>query len=103
MSLNIQLKDKILEVNIEGEINLYNVADYRNEINESLEKELSVETIELNLGKVPYIDSSGIGFLVQLQRKLKNQNKLLRLSKIQNEVFESFKMSSIDSHFNIIE
>jgi anti-anti-sigma factor len=88
-------------VEIEDELNLYNVADYRTSAYEFLDNN-NPSTVVLSLEKVPYIDSSGIGFLVQFQRRSKKANQGFLLYKIQDEVMDSFKLSSIDKNFTFI-
>lgn len=87
MSVRVNKSEKFVEVVIE---------------NNSLEKEVATElrdtvlalleeghsNFELNFAKTEYADSSGIGKLLFLQKKLESANKKLKISKISPRFYE---------------
>ena len=65
MNLNIQsaVEGDLGKLGVEGEVDVSNADSLREGIAGLLEDE-QVKTIEVDLGEVPYIDSTGIGVLV---------------------------------------
>ncbi|PJZ70412.1 hypothetical protein CH373_04885 [Leptospira perolatii] len=89
-------------IGIEGEINLYNVSDLRNSLYPMIEAEKVCAGIILNMESVPYIDSSGVGFLAQLQRKVKNHKMNFQLTKLKPDVLTILRLASLEKHFDIV-
>ncbi|MBA2875235.1 STAS domain-containing protein [Thermaerobacillus caldiproteolyticus] len=63
------------------------------EIMEEIIQELQFfETIHINLSEVLFVDSTGIGLLINLVNTLKQENKHVMISGTQPEVEEVFKI-----------
>jgi len=57
--------------------------------------------IDLDLSKVNYIDSSGVGVLISLLKLQKNKGKSLKISKVSPKVLNVLKLSSLSDVFNV--
>ncbi len=84
---------------IEGEID----AEYAPQFKKSLAK-LSLERqkkIILDLNKVTFVDSTGLGVMISLMRQLKEQEGELRLVGLQEEVRSVFEITRLYKVFEI--
>jgi anti-anti-sigma factor len=70
------------------------------EIVETLEK-TEESNVLLHFGRVAFLSSSALGMLVRLKKKCKEFEISLRLSNIAPEIFEVFKITSLDKLFDI--
>lgn len=55
----------------------------------------------IDLQEVPYIDSSGIGMLVEIFRRMKASGGSLRLCGLSERVVGVFEITKLDKFFNI--
>jgi hypothetical protein len=55
------------------------------------------------MDSVPYIDSTGVGFLVSSHTSLKSQGGQLKLLKVKPKILEVFKVMSLLSIFELFE
>ncbi|MBB5326164.1 anti-anti-sigma factor [Anoxybacillus tepidamans] len=59
---------------------------------EIIKKLQPFQYVHINLGEVPFVDSTGIGLLIHLVDTLKQENKDVTISHIQPDVEEVFKI-----------
>lgn len=90
------LKDKILTLYFEGELNSFNSEDVENEIEEILNSNDNYKKLVLDLEKLRYISSAGLRIIV----KLKQENDDLKLVKVPEGVYDVFEMVGFQ---NIVE
>ncbi|HMV76787.1 MAG TPA: STAS domain-containing protein [Leptospiraceae bacterium] len=88
-------------VDIVGEVDLYNTKEIKDLIDQMI-KEGKYQII-LNLGQVPFMDSSGIGTLVTGMYRLKKYQGNLKIVNIVGSVAKVFKMTGMDAHLEIFE
>lgn len=93
--------DSIPVVDIIGEVDLYNTKEIKDLIDQMI-KEGRYQII-LNLEKVPFMDSSGIGTLVTAMYRLKKYHGNLKILKVVGSVAKVFKMTGMDAHLEIFE
>jgi anti-sigma B factor antagonist len=70
MDINTRSKGDIIILDIAGEIDLYNAPEIKDIINKLIEEKKY--SVIINLEKVTYIDSSGIGAFISSLSNLKN-------------------------------
>ena len=91
----------ILIYDVEGEIDLYHAPTLRDMINEGiLEGKLK---LILNLEKVSYIDSFGIGVLISSLSNLKAKEGNMYILNMGPQVKKVFELSRLIGFFNIFE
>ncbi len=97
MNLNIQsaVEGDLGKLGVEGEVDVSNADSLREGIAGLLEDE-QVKTIEVDLGEVPYIDSTGIGVLVGAAHRADEAGKALRVVRAQDNVSRIFGMLGVD-------
>ncbi len=93
--------DSIPIIDVIGEVDLYNTKELKDLIDQLI-KEGKYQII-INLEKVPFMDSSGIGTLVTSMYKLKKYHGNLKILKIVGSVAKVFKMTGMDAHLEIYE
>ncbi|MCX8000077.1 MAG: STAS domain-containing protein [Leptospiraceae bacterium] len=93
--------DSIPIIDIIGEVDLYNTKELKDLI-DNLIKEGKYQII-INLEKVPFMDSSGIGTLVTSMYKLKKYHGNLKVLKVVGSVAKVFKMTGMDAHLEIFD
>ena len=86
-----------LIAHIEGEIDLETTDDLREKISVIIDNNSS---IELNLTKVTYIDSSGVAVLIESNQKAQELDKELTLN-LSEAVLSVLKMAKLESFFKM--
>jgi anti-sigma B factor antagonist len=64
---------------------------------------MGIEKLLIDMDNVPYIDSTGVGFLVSSHTSLKSQGGQLKLLKVKPKILEVFKVMSLLSVFELFE
>jgi len=86
---------------INGEIDLYNAPEIKEKIKEEMNK--NKVNIVINLDKVSYIDSSGIGVLISSLSNLKKVGGALKLINVYASVRKVFELTKLTSFFDIYD
>ncbi|MCX7633269.1 MAG: STAS domain-containing protein [Turneriella sp.] len=89
-------------VRIIGDVDLYNVGDLKRAVF-GLIDEGEVNSLVVDLSKVNYIDSSGVGALVAAHKKMKTQGGKFALLGPTEDVFNILKLATLDQFFKIYE
>jgi anti-anti-sigma factor len=88
----------VVIVRIRGEIDLHNSPDLRESLLDLLVQNKPAKLI-LNLGEVPYMDSSAIAVLVESLKKLGRPRGKLCLTNLQPRVQSLLEIARLDSIF----
>ncbi len=89
--------DRILELPLNGQLDLYRCPDLKAEIKTNLDggyRYLIFDLTDLN-----YIDSSGIGTLIQISNWMRKRGGVMLLVNTQGSVEKIFQMSKLDEFF----
>ena len=97
MDIREENTDTKLIAHIEGEIDLEKTDDLREKIAVIIDIHKS---IELNLTKVTYIDSSGVAVLIESNQKAQELDKELTLN-LSEAVLSVLKMAKLESFFKM--
>jgi anti-sigma B factor antagonist len=60
-----------------------------------------VHAVIINFSKVSYLNSSGLRELIQILKLMKEQNKILLLTAVNNEIMKIFNSTNLNKLFNI--
>ena len=93
-------KHKIIAV--DGDVDLYNVAELKQSIFKLLDSE-QIESLIIDMKGINYMDSSGVGALVAGQKKVKTQGGKFSLVNINEDVMNILKLATLDQFFTIFE
>ena len=80
-----------------GKIDVTNVAEFEKEVNEEID---NISYLTMDLSEVNYISSVGLRAFLSFQKKLQSKDKM-RITNVQSEVLEIFKMVGFDKVLNI--
>lgn len=101
MEINTREVNNVTIFDIVGEIDLYNAPDIKEIIKKHIEQQKY--NVIVNLEKVSYIDSSGIGALISSLSNLKKYQGNLKIIKIHGSVKKVFELTKLTSFFEIYE
>ena len=99
MGLKIEYKEGYVLVTPNEEIEVYNIAEIKESIFEIVER--GNNKMVMNLENVEYIDSSGLGALVTLLKKLRSGNGKLVLVNPKSSVKQILGLTNLDKVFII--
>ncbi len=86
---------------INGEIDLYNAPEIKEKIKDEMNK--NKVNVIINLDRVSYIDSSGIGVLISSLSNLKKIGGALKLINVYASVRKVFELTKLTSFFDIYD
>ena len=95
----IDTKNDFWEVSVAGELDV-STAD---ELKKSLHKLVDEKNIDmkLNLENLDYIDSTGLGVMIGILKRLKIENKEVYIEKPKNNVRKIFNITGLDKVFKM--
>lgn len=98
MSIEQKINGNVGVLFLSGDIDLDKSPEVRENIKDLINK---VKTIEVQLSKVSYIDSSGIAALVEGMQLSKTNSKEFYLTEVSNEVMKVIQLAHLDKIFKI--
>jgi len=101
MDITKRAKGEVIVLDISGEIDLYNAPEIKDIINKLIEEQKF--NVIINLEKVSYIDSSGIGALISSLSILKKYQGGLKISNVYASVRKVFELTKLTSFFEIFD
>lgn len=97
-----EVREKGLKlVTIEGEIDVYTSIELRNEIKTVIDE--GSKLLIMDLGKVTYMDSSGLGTLVSILQRLKKEEGSLKLIKVTTNIKKIFELTRLTRYFEMFD
>jgi len=82
-----------------GEVDIYNADSLKNELH-SLIAEKSADVV-LDCANLKYIDSTGLGVLVNALKKVQEQNKAISIVNLKPYIAKIFTLTGLDKIFEI--
>ena len=101
MEITTKEVNGIVVLDIEGEIDLYNAPTLKDMIKKFMNEQKY--NIVINLAKVSYIDSSGIGALISSLSNLKKYQGGLKISNVTGSVKKVFELTKLTNFFEIFD
>lgn len=103
MSISINSKldsnNKIWDINLEGELDVSTADKLKEYLNELLNQEMV--DMKLNLENLEYIDSTGLGVMIGILKKLKMENKEIYIVNPKSNVRKIFNITGLDKIFKM--
>ncbi len=94
-------KSGVKIVDIEGEIDVYTSMELKKELIGFIEG--GNKKIIINLDKVNYMDSSGLGILVAVLKRLKQEDGYMKLCNMNVGIKKIFEITKLTKFFEIYE
>lgn len=95
---NVRLQETSLLASVHGEIDLHNSPDLRGHLLRLLDQTKPKRLI-LNLGEVPYMDSSAIAVLVETLQRLRKTGGSVSLTNLQPRVKGLLEIARLETIF----
>jgi anti-sigma B factor antagonist len=102
MSFSVRKDPKgVLVVTVDGQLIVGNRQDLKQKITDALEA--GERKFVIDFTNTGYIDSSGLGVLVSLSRRIREADGELRLAGLNEDLRTLFELTKLDSLFNIAD
>src|SRR3979409_458952 len=97
MSFSIKKNAEVVVVDVEGQLIVGNRQELKQKVLDELEK--GEKKFPLDVSQTGYIDSSGLGVLVSLSKKIREQGGELRLANPNDDLQTLFELTKLETHF----
>ncbi|WP_396218828.1 STAS domain-containing protein [Gemmatimonas sp.] len=97
MSFVLDRRDDVLMVDVEGQLVVTNRQDFKQAILD--EVELGARTVVIDFTQSGYIDSSGLGALVSLSKRVRDAGGDVRLTGLNEDLRRLFELTRLDQLF----
>ena len=104
MSLNIKYEindDGSIEIKPMGEVDIYTSPELKNKIFELIGEKKA--DIIINGENLEYIDSTGLGVLMSIYKKMQEKNLNLQIINLKPNIYKLFDITGLNKVFNIRE
>ncbi|MCA9739109.1 MAG: STAS domain-containing protein [Gemmatimonadota bacterium] len=101
MAFTVSREGEITVVDVEGQLIVGNRQELKQRVLEELEK--GEKTFVIDFSNTGYIDSSGLGVLVSLSKKIREQGGELRLAGLNEDLRTLFELTKLDTLFVIAD
>lgn len=99
MDIKISETNDVVNIVVSGDIEMMSIKDFKTKLFDVGER--TYKDVDIDLSKVEYIDSSGVGVLITLLKRQKSKGKTLNISKVSPKVLNVLKLSSLSDVFNL--
>lgn len=99
MSFGVNKQDDITVIDVEGQLIVGNRHELKEKVLERLEN--GERKFLIDFAQTGYIDSSGLGVLVSLSKKIREQGGELRLASLNEDLRTLFELTKLDTLFQI--
>jgi anti-sigma B factor antagonist len=99
MSFEVRKQGDITVIDVEGQLIVGNRQELKQKVLEELEK--GGRKFLIDFSSTGYIDSSGLGVLVSLSKKIREQGGELRLANLNEDLRTLFELTKLDTLFHI--
>lgn len=101
MGFQVSQNGDVTLVEVEGQLIVGNRQELKQKVLEQLES--GDRKFVVDFANTGYIDSSGLGVLVSLSKKIREQGGELRLSNLNEDLRTLFELTKLDTLFRIAE
>lgn len=99
MGFRVLQNGQVTLVEVEGQLIVGNRQELKQQVLDRLEK--GDRKFVIDFANTGYIDSSGLGVLVSLSKKIREQGGELRLSSLNEDLRTLFELTKLDTLFRI--
>lgn len=101
MNIQTETQDRFLVVRLEGDVDAYSSSKIKDELLGLIDRGSSSMVVDVS--KVPYMDSSGLGMLVTVLKNINKKHGVLRLTGLNEDLRNIFRLTRLDKVFQIYE
>lgn len=101
LSVDVNFNDRkdMWCVSLDGEIDIYTADDLKDEL--SVLSEGRAQDVLINMQNLDYIDSTGLGVLIGILKRLKQKDKDIYIENIKPNVRKIFTITGLDKMFKL--
>jgi anti-sigma B factor antagonist len=99
MSFSVSTRGDICIVEVEGQLIVGNRQELKQKVLDEMEK--GTRKVLVDFARTGYIDSSGLGALVSLAKKIREMGGDLRLANLNDDLQTLFELTKLDTMFQI--
>ncbi len=100
LTIELDVKQDVLCIRLSGELDHHTAEELRNMVNETIERD-QINHIILNLEKLAFMDSSGLGVILGRYKQIKLKNGEMVVCAISAPVKRLFEMSGLFKIINL--
>jgi anti-sigma B factor antagonist len=97
MSFDVRKQNDVTVIDVEGQLIVGNRQELKQKVLEELEN--GSRKFLIDFSNTGYIDSSGLGVLVSLSKKIREQGGELRLANLNEDLRTLFELTKLDTLF----
>jgi anti-sigma B factor antagonist len=101
MTIESTIKNRVRILKIQGTLNAQNVGEIKPHVDEILNGECRVAVLDLE--HLDEIDSSGIGAIVSMLKRMRTQKRDVRIFRLRGTVKKLFELLRIDRSMEVFE
>jgi anti-sigma B factor antagonist len=101
MSFTMMKHGNVVVVDVDGQLIVGNRQELKQKVLDELEK--GERKFLIDFARTGYIDSSGLGVLVSLSKKIREQAGELRLADLNDDLKTLFELTKLDTLFQIAD
>ena len=101
MSFQTSKENAVVVVDVDGQLIVGNRQELKQKVLDELEA--GERKFLIDFANTGYIDSSGLGVLVSLSKKIREQGGELRLANLYEDLRTLFELTKLDTLFNIAD
>ena len=101
MGFQVSQNGEVTLVEVEGQLIVGNRQELKQRVLQELEQ--GERKFVIDFAQTGYIDSSGLGVLVSLSKKIREQGGELRLSSLNEDLRTLFELTKLDTLFKIAD
>ena len=90
---------EVVVVEVEGQLIVGNRNEFKQKVLDELER--GARKVLIDFARTGYIDSSGLGVLVTLSRRIREEGGELRLANLNDDLKTLFELTKLDTLFQI--
>ncbi|MCI0433400.1 MAG: STAS domain-containing protein [Gemmatimonadetes bacterium] len=99
MSFEVQKNGDVTVIDVKGQLIVGNRQELKQTVLDELER--GARRFLIDFAGTGYIDSSGLGVLVSLSKKIREQGGELRLASLNDDLRTLFELTKLDTLFHI--
>lgn len=102
MSININLENnnnEMWEVSVKGELDVSTADQFKDYLHKLIDED--VKDLKLKLNELDYIDSTGLGIIIGVLKRLKIENKEIYIESPKPNVKKIFLITGLDKIFKM--
>ena len=101
MAFNVRKQNGVLVIDVDGQLIVGNRQDLKQRVLDALES--GDRKFLIDFTRTGYIDSSGLGVLVSLSKKIRDEGGDLRLAGLNEDLKTLFELTKLDTLFAITD